>query len=158
MSSPYINDQAARAKTAALLGRLLADSYIIYLKTQGFHWNVVGPQFEPLHTLFQDQYTELAQAIDEIAERIRALGVKAPGSFAEFQTLTSIGEEADAPAADAMISQLLSDHTTVSRTALQVVTEAETQGDVATADLATQRVTQHEKTAWMLSSLLQRSK
>lgn len=158
MSSPYINDQAARAQTAALLGRLLADSYIIYLKTQGFHWNVVGPQFEPLHTLFQDQYTELRQAIDEIAERIRALGVKAPGSFSEFQALTSISEEAGAPAADTMISQLLSDHTTASRTALQVVKESETQGDVATADLATQRVMQHEKTAWMLNSLLQRSK
>lgn len=158
MTSPYINDQAARAQTAALLGRLLADSYIIYLKTQGFHWNIVGPQFEPLHTLFQDQYTELAQAIDEIAERMRALGVKAPSSFSEFQALTSIKEETGAPAADAMISQLLSDHTTASRTALQVVTEAEKQGDVATADLATQRVTQHEKTAWMLSSLLQRSK
>lgn len=158
MSSPYINDQAARAKTAELLGRLLADSYLIYLKTQGFHWNVVGPQFEPLHALFQDQYTELRQAIDEIAERMRALGVKAPGSFSEFQALTSINEETGAPAADTMISQLLSDHTTASRTALQVVTEAETQGDVATADLATQRVMQHEKTAWMLSSLLQHGK
>lgn len=158
MNSPYTNDQAAREQTAVTLGRLLADSYLIYLKTQGFHWNIVGPQFEPLHTLFQEQYTELAEAIDEIAERMRALGVKAPGSFSEFVTMTSISEEADAPAADAMISQLLSDHTTASRTALQVVTEAEKQGDVATADLATGRVTQHEKAAWMLSSLLKGSK
>lgn len=158
MTSPYINDQAARVQTAATLGRLLADSYVIYLKTQGFHWNVVGPQFEPLHTLFQEQYSELAHAIDEIAERVRALGAKAPGSFSEFKELTSIDEETGAPSADSMIGQLLSDHATASRTALQVVTEAEKQGDVATADLATERVTQHEKTAWMLNSLLQRSK
>jgi len=158
MTSPYINDQTARAETAVALGRLLADSYIIYLKTQGFHWNVVGPQFEPLHTLFQDQYTELAQAIDDVAERIRALGAKAPASFSEFKELTSISEETGAPAADAMIRQLLSDHTTAARTALQVVTAAESRGDVATADIATQRIEQHEKTAWMLSSMLQRSK
>lgn len=158
MTNRYINDQAARAETADALGRLLADSYIIYLKTQGFHWNVVGPQFEPLHALFQEQYTELAQAIDEVAERIRALGVKAPGSFSEFKELTSISEETGAPAADAMIGQLLSDHTTASRSALRVVTEAESRGDVATADLATQRVAQHEKTAWMLNSLLKRGK
>jgi starvation-inducible DNA-binding protein len=158
MTGPYLNDQTARTETAAALGRLLADSYLIYLKTKGFHWNVVGPQFEPLHAMFQEQYTELAKAIDEIAERIRTLGVKAPGSFSEFQELTSISEETDAPTADAMIGQLLSDHTTASRTALQVVTEAESRGDVATADLATQRVAQHEKTAWMLSSLLQRNK
>lgn len=158
MTSPYINDQIARTETADALGRLLADSYMIYLKTQGFHWNVVGPQFEPLHTLFQEQYTELAQAIDEVAERIRTLGAKAPGSFSEFKELSSISEETGAPAAEAMIGQLLSDHTSASRTALQVVTAAEVRGDVASADLATQRVAQHEKTAWMLSSLLQRSK
>src|SRR6476659_4069549 len=109
MTSPYINDQAARAKTAAAIGRLLAGSHIIYRKTQGFHWNIVGPQFEPLHTLFQEQYTELAQTIDEIAERIRALGAKAPASFSEFLALTSISEETGAPAADTMIGQLLSD-------------------------------------------------
>jgi starvation-inducible DNA-binding protein len=158
MTSPYINDQSARAETAAALGRLLADSYVIYLKTKGFHWNVIGPQFEPLHTLFQQQYTELAQAIDEIAERIRTLGVKAPASFSEFNKLTSISEETGAPAANAMIGQLASDHTTASRTALQIVTAAESQGDVATADIATQRVAVHEKTAWMMSSMLQRIK
>ena len=158
MANPYINDQVARTESAAALGRLLADSYMLYLKTQGFHWNVVGPQFEPLHTLFQEQYSELAGAIDEIAERMRTLGVKAPGSFAEFATLTSITEETGAPAAEAMIGQLLSDHTTVSRAALQAVTAAEARGDVATADLATQRVAQHEKLAWMLASLLERSR
>lgn len=158
MANPYINDQVARTESAAALGRLLADSYMLYLKTQGFHWNVVGPQFEPLHTLFHEQYSELAGAIDEIAERMRTLGVKAPGSFAEFAALTSITEETGAPAAEAMISQLLSDHTTVSRAALQAVTAAEARGDVATADLATQRVAQHEKLAWILASLLERSK
>ncbi len=156
MATPYINDEVARTETAAALGRLLADSYMLYLKTQGFHWNVVGPQFEPLHTLFQEQYTELAGAIDEIAERMRTLGVKAPGSFSEFAPLTSIAEETGAPAADAMIGQLLSDHTMTSRTALQAVTAAEARDDVATADLATQRVAQHEKVAWMLGSLLHR--
>jgi starvation-inducible DNA-binding protein len=156
MANPYINDQAARSESASALGRLLADSYMIYLKTQGFHWNVVGPQFEPLHALFQEQYEELARAIDEIAERMRALGVKAPGSFAEFAALTSITEETGAPAAATMISQLLSDHTTAARAALQAVTAAEARGDVATADLATVRVVQHEKVAWMLGSFLER--
>jgi len=133
MDIPYINDQAARAECAAALGRLLADSYLIYLKTQGFHWNVVGRQFEPLHTVFQEQYTELATAIDEIAERMRALGAKAPGSFSEFASLTSITEETGEPAAKIMLDQLLSDHTTASRTARQVVATAEGHGDVATA-------------------------
>jgi starvation-inducible DNA-binding protein len=137
---------------------LLADSYLIYRKKQGFRWNAVGLRCEPLHTRFRDQYTGLAQAIDDVAERIRALGSKAPGSFSEFKGLTSISGETGAPAADAMIGQLLADHTTAYRTALQVVTVAESGGDLATADLATQRVAQHEKTVWMLDSLLQRSK
>lgn len=155
MVSQYINDQGARTEAAAALSRLLADSYIIYLKTQGFHWNVTGPQFEPLHQLFQAQYTELVKAIDEIAERIRALGVKAPGSFSEFGSLSSVAEETGTLTAETMIHQLTSDHVTAARTALQVVTAAEVSGDVATADLATQRVTQHEKVAWMLGSFLQ---
>jgi len=137
------------------LARVLADSYTLYLQTHNFHWNVTGPHFFALHGMFEQQYTELAAAVDEIAERIRALGAPAPASFSEFLSLTSISEETGAPAANAMIGQLLSDHTTASRTALQVVTEAERQGDVGTADLATQRVSRHEKTAWMLSSLLQ---
>lgn len=154
MNNPYVNDQAARAETAAALNRLLADSYLIYLKTQGFHWNVVGPRFEPLHALFQEQYTELVGAIDELAERVRALGVKAPGSFSEFAGLTSITEESGELTADAMLGQLRADHSIAARAALQVVRVAEEHGDVATADLATQRVTQHEKVAWMLGSLL----
>lgn len=156
MANPYINDRGARTEAAAALSRLPADSYVIYLKTQDFHWNVVRPQFEPLHELFQEQYTELAKAIDEIAERIRALDVKAPGSFSEFKTLSSIAEESGAPAAESMLRQLASDHVTAARTALQAVSVAEASGDVATADLATQRVTRHEKVAWMLGSFLQR--
>ena len=115
----------------------------------------MGPRFEPLHTFFQEQYTELAAAIDEVAERIRALGVKAPASFAEFAPLASVKEETGAPAANAMIQQLLSDHTTIARTARQVVATAEACGDVATEDLAIERVMQHEKAAWMLESMLQ---
>jgi starvation-inducible DNA-binding protein len=150
-----VNDHTARNETAASLGRLLGDSYMLYLKTQGFHWNVVGPRFEPLHSFFQEQYLELAAAIDEIAERIRALGVKAPSSFSEFAALTSVAEETGAPSADGMIRQLFTDHTMAARTARQVVATAEASGDVATADLATGRVAQHEKAAWMLNSLLQ---
>jgi starvation-inducible DNA-binding protein len=156
MANPYINDKSARTETAAARSRLLADGYFIYLKTQGFHWNAVGPRFEPLHELFQEQYTELAKAIDEIAERIRALDVKAPGSFSEFKPLSSTAEETGTSAAEAMIRQLASDHVTAARTALQAVSVAEANGDVSTADLATQRVTQHEKVAWMLGSFLQR--
>jgi starvation-inducible DNA-binding protein len=154
--SAYFNDQTAREKTAEALGCLLADSYMLYLKTQAFHWNVTGPQFEPLHAMFQEQYTELADAIDEIAERIRALGVKAPGSFCEFASLTSIDQETGVPVAAAMVGQLRSDNAKAARSALQTARLAETAGDVATADLATQRVRRHEKAAWMLGSLLQR--
>ena len=154
MSNPYGNDQADREKVAEKLGRLLADSYMLYVKTQAFHWNVTGPQFEPLHTLFHQQYAELAVAVDEIAERIRALGARAPGSFYEFSSLTSINEEAGAPAAAAMLGQLQLDHAKTARSALQATRQAEAAGDVATADLATRRVAQHERAAWMLGSLL----
>jgi len=150
----YMIDRAARADTAAALGHLLADSYMLYLKTKGFHWNVTGPRFEPLHTLFQEQYTELAEAIDELAERIRALGSKAPASFREFTSLASINEEISAPADSEMLRQLRADHMSAARAAHHVVVVAEACGDVATADLATERVTRHEKAAWMLQSFL----
>jgi starvation-inducible DNA-binding protein len=156
VSNPYINDQAARAETAGALARLLADSYTLALKLQGAHWNVVGPEFYSLHAFFQAQYTEISDAIDEFAERMRALGVKAPASFSEFAALRSIDDDTDAQATEAMLRQLLSDHSIVARTALQVVTMAEAHGDAATADIATQYVTQREKAAWMLDSLLQR--
>lgn len=123
--------------------------------SQAFHWNVTGPHFEPLHTIFQEQYTEFADTIDEIAKRIRALGAQAPGGFCEFASLISIDQETGVPAAAAMVGQLQSDHAKMARSALQTARLADTASDVATADLATQRVTWHEKAAWMSRSLLQ---
>jgi starvation-inducible DNA-binding protein len=156
MSSAYRNDQQARQDSAAALARLLADTYTLYLKTQGFHWNVTGPRFYELHKLFEEQYGELAGANDEIAERIRALGVKAPSSYGEFKTLASIAEEGGAPAADEMLRQLLADHRSAVRTAEAAVAAAEAGDDVGSADLATQRIRSHEKAAWMLEALLTR--
>ena len=155
--SAYHTDQKARQESAAVLGRLLADTYSLYLKTQGFHWNVAGPRFCDLHKLFEEQYGELAAANDEIAERIRALGVKAPASYSEFKTLASIAEESGAPAAEEMLRQLLADNRSAARTARAVVEAAEANEDVGTADLATQRIRSHEKAAWMLEVLLARS-
>jgi starvation-inducible DNA-binding protein len=151
----YHNDQAARQKIAASLSRLLADTYTLYLKTQGFHWNVVGPRFYDLHKLFEEQYGELAAANDEIAERIRALGVKAPASYSEFRELATVEEQTSAPAANDMIRQLLADHRVAVRTAQAVIAIADGQEDDGTTDLATQRIRAHEKAAWMLESLLQ---
>ncbi len=155
MSTAYHNDQAARQQIAASLSKLLADTYTLYMKTQGFHWNVVGPRFHDLHKLFEEQYNELADANDEIAERIRALGAKAPASYGEFKKLATIAEETGAPAADEMIRQLLADNRSAVRAAQAVVEAAEEHDDIGTADLATQRVRVHEKAAWMLDALLQ---
>ncbi len=155
MSTAYHNDQAARQQIAASLSKLLADTYTLYLKTQGFHWNVVGPRFHDLHKLFEEQYAELAGANDEIAERIRALGAKAPASYSEFMKLATIAEETGAPAANEMIRQLLADNRSAVRSAQAVVELAEEHDDIGSADLATQRVRTHEKAAWMLDALLQ---
>jgi starvation-inducible DNA-binding protein len=155
MPTPHRNDQGDRQEIAAALSRLLADSYTLYLKTHGFHWNVVGPRFYQLHKLFEAQYTELQGSVDTIAERIRALGAKAPGSYGEFGKLTSLREESGVPSAQEMIRQLLADHRAVARSAEAAVEAAEARHDVATADLATQRVEIHEKAAWMLDTLLQ---
>ncbi len=155
MSTAYHNDQAARQQIAASLSKLLADTYPLYLKTQGFHWNVVGPRFHDLHKLFEEQYTELAAANDEIAERIRALGAKAPSSCSEFKKLATLAEETDAPAANEMIRRLLADNRSAVRSAQAAVEAAEEHDDVGSADLATQRVRAHEKAAWMLDALLQ---
>ena len=155
MSTPRRNDREDRQEIAAALSRLLADNYTLYLKTHGFHWNVVGPRFYELHKLFEEQYTELLGAVDAIAERIRALGAKAPGSYGELGKLTSLREESGTPPADEMIRQLLADNRAVARSAEAAVEAAEARHDVATADLATQRVEIHEKAAWMLDSLLQ---
>ena len=136
------------------LSQLLADTYSIYLKTHNFHWNVSGPMFVTLHTLFEQQYTELALAIDIIAERIRALGAFAPGSFKAFQELTSIPDMEDIPDALTMIALLLEDNETIIKTARSIIPLANKAYDTPTADLATARILVHERTAWMLTSLL----
>jgi starvation-inducible DNA-binding protein len=134
------------------LERLLADSYTLYLKTHNYHWNVTGPMFNTLHTLFELEYTELATAVDEIAERIRALGARAPGSYSEFARLGTIKEETGTPPATQMIENLVADQASVVAAAKRVVESAETASDHATADLGTRRIEIHEKNAWMLRS------
>lgn len=143
-----------RTRIADGLSRLLADTYSLYLKTHGFHWNVTGPQFPMLHQLFESQYTELAGAVDEIAERIRALGFPAPGSFTQFAKLATVQEEAGVPGATEMIRALARDQETVVRTARAIFPLVEEAHDEPTADLLTQRMQVHEKTAWMLRSML----
>ncbi len=143
-----------REEIAEGLSHLLADSYTLYLKTHNFHWNVTGPMFATLHVLFEQQYTELAAAIDVIAERIRALGVYAPGSFKQFTDLASIKEETGNPDAEEMIRQLVEGQEAVVRTARKVLPIAGDVDDEPTVDLLTQRMQTHEKNAWMLRSLL----
>ena len=143
-----------REKIASGLSQLLADSYTLYLKTHNYHWNVEGPMFNTLHLMFEEHYTELATAVDEIAERIRALGVKAPGSYSAYVTLTSVAEGSGNESAEEMIRQLVTGQETVVRTAREVFKTAEAANDEPTADLLTQRMQLHEKNAWMLRSML----
>jgi starvation-inducible DNA-binding protein len=138
------------------LSRVLADSYGLYLKTHNFHWNVTGPMFQTLHTMFMEQYTEQWNALDPIAERIRALGHPAPGSYRQFARLSSIPDEEGVPKAEDMIRQLVEAQETVARTARAVFPLVERAGDQPSADLLTQRLQVHEKNAWMLRSLLER--
>jgi starvation-inducible DNA-binding protein len=145
-----------RQEIAQGLSKLLADTYTLYLKTHYFHWNVTGPMFNTLHLMFETQYTELALAVDLVAERIRSLGVYAPGTYAQFSKLTSIEETVDVPKANDMISELVAGHEAVCRTARSVFPASEKASDEATADLLTQRLQVHEKTAWMLRSLLEK--
>lgn len=144
-----------RAKIVEGLSRLLADTYTLYLKTHNFHWNVKGPMFNTLHLMFETQYNELALAVDLIAERIRALGYPAPGTYSEFSRLTSIAEPKGVPRAEEMIAQLVEGQETVVRTARSMFPVVEAANDEPTADLLTQRMQVHEKTAWMLRSLLE---
>jgi starvation-inducible DNA-binding protein len=148
---------ADRAKVAEGLSRFLADSYTLYLKTHNFHWNVTGPMFNSLHLMFMDQYNEEWTALDQIAERIRALGFNAPGSYAEFSKLSSIAEQPGnaAPEWQAMVRQLVDGNEAVCRTARKVLATADKAGDDPSVDLLTQRLNIHEKNAWMLRSLLQ---
>ena len=147
-------DQEDRVAIANGLSRLLADSYTLYLKTHNFHWNVTGPMFNTLHQMFEQQYVELATAVDEIAERIRALGVVAPGSYTQFAELSTVQEERGVPSAEEMIAQLVRDQETIVRTARDVFPLTEAAQDEPSADLLTQRMQIHEKTAWMLRAMI----
>ena len=148
--------EAERKEIANGLSRVLADSYTLYLMTHNYHWNVTGPMFQTLHTMFEEQYTELATAVDEIAERIRALGFPAPGTFTDFQELSSIRIEQGVPSAEKMIKELAKGQEAVVKTARKVFPACEKANDEPTADLLTQRMQLHEKTAWMLRSLLEK--
>ena len=158
-SGPAINigiGEKDRAAIAGGLSRLLADTYTLYLTTHNFHWNVTGPMFNTLHAMFMAQYTELWNAVDPIAERIRSLGHAAPGSYAQFGSLASIKDApAKPPKALEMVKILVDGHEAVARTARSVFPIADKADDQPTADLLTQRLTVHEQTAWMLRSLLE---
>ncbi len=158
-SGPSINigiSEKDRAAIAGGLARLLADTYTLYLTTHNFHWNVTGPMFNTLHAMFMAQYTELWNAVDPIAERIRSLGSPAPGSYAQFGALASIKDApAKPPKAMEMVKILVDGHEAVARTARSIFPLADAAGDEPTADLLTQRLTVHEQTAWMLRSLLE---
>lgn len=158
MAAPTINlgiDEATRKDIAAGLSRLLADTYTLYLQTHNFHWNVTGPMFSTLHLMFETQYTELALAVDLIAERIRSLGVPAPGTYSEYAKLSSIKETAGVPKAEEMIKLLVEGQEAVVRTARSIFPMVDEAHDEPTADLLTQRMQLHEKNAWMLRSLLE---
>lgn len=147
-------DEKDREEIVKGLSHLLADSYTLYLKTHNFHWNVTGPMFNTLHLMFEGQYTELATAVDLIAERIRTLGYPAPGSYSDYAELSSIKETKGVPEAEEMIKLLVEGNEAVVRTARNVFPAAEQANDESTADLLTQRMSLHEKNAWMLRSLL----
>jgi starvation-inducible DNA-binding protein len=148
-------DAAQREEIAYGLSRVLADTYTLYLKTHNFHWNVTGPMFQTLHLMFEQQYNELAGAVDLVAERIRALGYPAPGTYKQFAQLSTIQEDDGVPPATDMIRKLVEAHETAARTSRQVFKSAEAASDQPTCDLLTQRMQVHEKTAWMLRSLLE---
>lgn len=147
-------DPQDRVDIAQGLKHLLADSYSLYLQTHNFHWNVTGPQFRELHLMFEEQYSELATAVDDIAERIRTLGEMAPGTYKAFSELSSIAEIAGVPAADAMIAILVRAHEHVVKTCRKVLKQAQNAEDESTSSLVSDRMRSHEKTAWMLRSML----
>ena len=148
-------DTPTRKRIAAGLSRLLADEYTLYLKTHNFHWNVTGPMFNTLHLMFETHYTEAALAVDLVAERIRALGHPAPGTYQQYAALSSIAETTGVPAAMDMVRLLVQGHEACAKTARDVFPLANDASDQPTADLLTQRMQVHEKTAWMLRSLLE---
>lgn len=149
-----VSEEGRRAVADALSG-MLADTYTLYLKTQNFHWNVTGPHFKHYHEMFGEQYEELADANDEIAERIRALGFHAPGSFKAFLALSGIDEAGDnMPDASEMVRQLMADHEALSLRARKVLETAQGVGDEVTGDMMIERMTTHDKTSWMLRASL----
>ena len=158
-AGPAVNigiSAADRGAIAGGLARLLADTYTLYLTTHNFHWNVTGPMFNSLHAMFMTQYTELWNAVDPIAERIRSLGHPAPGSYAQYAALASVPDApATPPRALEMVKILVDGHEAVARTARSIFPLADAAADEPTADLLTQRLTVHEQTAWMLRSLLE---
>jgi starvation-inducible DNA-binding protein len=149
-----ISEDKDAQSVADALSNVLADSFVLYLKTHNFHWNVTGPMFHTLHQMFEEQYNELWLAVDAIAERIRALGFIAPGTHSEFARLTYLQESPVAGNATEMIEELLRDHETTARTARSALVVARAAVDAPTEDLLTQRLAAHEKAAWMLRSLL----
>jgi len=148
-------EKATRDAIAKELSKVLADSYSLYLKTHNYHWNVTGPMFQTLHQMFEEQYTEMAGAVDELAERIRQLGFPAPGTFKQFNALSVIQEDDDIPNATGMIGNLCEANEVVARTSRKAFSIAEEANDQPTCDLLTQRMQVHEKTAWMLRSMLE---
>ena len=148
-------DQSDRKQLAEGLSRVLADTYTLYLKTHNFHWNVTGPMFQTLHLMFETQYAELAIAVDDIAERIRSLGYPAPGTYKQYAELSSIKEQEGIPGAKEMIALLVEGQEAVVKTARALYPIVDKASDEATGDLLTQRIQLHEKTAWMLRSLLE---
>ncbi len=145
--------EADRILIAQGLSRLLADSYTLYLQTHNFHWNVIGPQFRELHIMFEEHYMELATAVDEIAERIRTLGIQAPGTYKAFAELSSIEEVEGVPTAQEMLILLIKGHEQLVRTAREVLVVAQNANDESSASLVSDRMRLHEKTAWMLRSM-----
>lgn len=147
-------DAREREISAEVLKQSLADTYVLYLKTQNFHWNVTGPLFPQLHSLFESQYEALAEAVDELAERIRALGLQTPASFSEYLELSTLQEAKTVPSAEAMIAELLDDNETIVRTMRDAFDALDEVGDEITMDMFIERMTYHEKTAWMLRACL----
>ncbi len=150
-------ENTKNAEHTISLSKVLAETYTLYLKTQNYHWNVRGPMFQTLHTMFEAQYTEMALSIDEIAERIRSLGVRAPGSYSEFANLSEVKEDTSWPKAMDMVKNLLGSHQQVSKTIKKSLMISEEGGDQPTADLLTARLQSHEKTIWMLKALSEES-
>ncbi len=143
-----------RRPVAEEMRKFLASTYGLYVMTQNFHWNVTGPLFDSLHVLFEKQYIELAAAVDVVAERIRALGFQAPGTFREFLEFSILEEPKDVPASEQMVGMLIQAHTAVAQQAAHIISLSEEAGDISTTDILTDRITAHEKAMWMLRSIL----